>query len=230
MARRRTLPQNIRKYKQQYLRLLAYEARLNHQLFKMKKRIKLLAHEEETLVSEKAYLSEWLQQLHDQQTDLESQSASKQRNTQLKRVEKEYKQVKARHSRNQYQLDKLEVKKDKDNAVKLLLKEAKLEDVRIRIQSAYETWMMLEQMQQHQLAQEQSILTEVAEEQTYTQEATLADKLPVPCNPSALSGERIWQKIEPSLTSIRMTEPSAVSISDQGCDKTFKDCHWEVFG
>jgi hypothetical protein len=152
MARRRTLLQNIRKYKQEYLRLLAYEARLNHQFFKMKKHIKLLAQEEELRLTEKAMLTEQLQKIQQQKTDLESQPASKQRNTQLKRIEKEHKQVKAKHSRNQYQLDQLEVRKDKDNAVKLLLKEAKLEDVRIRIQAAYETWMRLEQVAQEQLA------------------------------------------------------------------------------
>jgi hypothetical protein len=150
MARRRTLPQNIRKYKQEYLRLLAYEARLNHQLFKMKKRIKLLAQEEQLRLTEKALLSEQLQKVQQQKEELESQPACKQRTTQLKRVEKEYKQVKARHSRNQYQLDQLEVKKDKDNAVKLLLKEAKCEDVTVRIQRAYETWMKLEQMAQYE--------------------------------------------------------------------------------
>jgi hypothetical protein len=154
MARRRTLPQNIRKYKQEYLRLLAYEARLNHQLFKMQKRIKLLAQEEQLRLTEKALLSEQLQKIQQQKTDLESQPACKQRTTQLKRVEKEYKQVKARHSRNQYQLDQLEVKKDKDNVVKLLVKEAKRNEVTVRIQSAYETWMRLEQIQQQELAEQ----------------------------------------------------------------------------
>ena len=160
MARRRTLPQNIRKYKQEYLRLLAYEARLNHQLFKMKKRIKLLAQEEELRLTEKALLTEQLQQIQQQKTEVEGQPASKQRDTQLKRVETEYKQVKAKHSRNQYQLDQLEVKKDKDNVVKLLLKEAKRNDVTVRIQSAYETWMKFEQIQQWELAQQTAVFHE----------------------------------------------------------------------
>jgi hypothetical protein len=159
MARRRTLPQNIRHYKQEYLRLLAYEARLNHQLFKMKKRIKLLAQEEQLRLTEKALLSEQLQKIHQQKEELESQPACKQRNAQLKRVEKEYKQVKARHSRNQYQLDQLEVKKDKDNAVKLLVKEAKHADVTVRIQSTYETWMYFEQIQQWELAAELAVVS-----------------------------------------------------------------------
>jgi hypothetical protein len=157
MARRRTLPENIRKYKQQYLRLLAYEARLNHQLFKMKKRIKLLVEEEQLRLTEKSLLGEHLQKIQQQKEELESQPACKQQNTQLKRVEKEYKQVKARHSRNQYQLDQLEVKKDKDNVVKLLVKEAKRNDVTVRIKSTYETWMYFEQIQQWELAQQQTI-------------------------------------------------------------------------
>jgi chromosome segregation ATPase len=160
MARRRTLSENIRKYKQEYLRLLAYEARLNHQLFNMKKRIKLLAQEEELRLTEKALLSEQLQKIQQQKTELEGQRASKQRDTQLKRVEKEYKQVKARHSRNQYQLDQLEVRKDKDNVVKLLVKEAKRDDVTVRIQSTYETWMYFEQIQQWELAQQAAIFNE----------------------------------------------------------------------
>jgi hypothetical protein len=160
MARRRTLPENIRKYKQEYLRLLAYEARLNHQLFKMKKRIKLLAQEEQMRLAEKALLTEQLQKVQQQKEELESQPACKQLTTQLKRVEKEYKQVKARHSRNQYQLDQLEVKKDKDNVVKLLVKEAKRDDVTVRIQRAYETWMYFEQIQQWELAVEQAIQAE----------------------------------------------------------------------
>jgi hypothetical protein len=160
MARRRTLPQNIRHYKQQYLRLLAYEARLNHQLFKMKKRIKLLVEEEQLRLTEKSLLGEHLQKIHQQKTELESQPACKQRTTQLKRVEKEYKQVKAKHSRNHYQLDQLEVKKDKDNVVKLLLKEAKRDDVTVRIQSTYETWMYFEQIQQWELATERAIQAE----------------------------------------------------------------------
>jgi DNA repair exonuclease SbcCD ATPase subunit len=157
MARRRTLPQNIRKYKQEYLRLLAYEARLNHQLFNMKKRIRLLAQEEQLRLTEKALLTEQLQKIQQQKEELKSLPASKQRDTQLKRIEKEYKQVKAKHSRNQYQLDQLEVKKDKDNLVKLLLKEAKRDDVRVRIQSTYETWMRLEQIQQQELAQQANV-------------------------------------------------------------------------
>jgi hypothetical protein len=158
MAKKRTLPENIRKYKQEYLRLGVQEARLTQQLYRMKKRIKLLAQEEELRLSEKALLGELLQQVHQQKTDLESQPASKQRNTQLKRVEKEYKQVKAKHSRNQYQLDKLEVKKDKDNVVKLLVKEARLDQVRIRLKAAYETWMQLEQIQQYEITLLQSLV------------------------------------------------------------------------
>jgi len=158
MSRKRTLPENIRRYKQEYLRLGVQEARLKGQLYRMKKRIRLLAEEEELRLSEKALLGELLQGLHQQKTDLESQPASKQRDTQLNRVEKEYKQVKARHSRNQYQLDKLEVRKDKDNVVKLLVKEARLEDVRIRLQSTYETWMYLEQMQQYEITLLQSLM------------------------------------------------------------------------
>jgi chromosome segregation ATPase len=158
MAKKRTLPENIRKYKQEYLRLGVQEARLTQQLYRMKKRIKSLAEEEQLHLSEKALLSKLLQGLHQQKTDLESQPASKQRDTQLKRVEKEYKQVKAKHSRNQYQLDKLEVKKDKDNVVKLLVKEARLDQVRIRLKAAYETWMQLEQMQQYEITLLQSLL------------------------------------------------------------------------
>lgn len=148
MSRYHTNSTAIRKNRSEYYRLRAYEARLNEQLYHMLKRIKQIEEDEKLSLVNQKLLTYLLAQATLHKAELEAQPDSKERNKQLKKAEKEYKEVNAKYKRNEYHLAVLEKKKDKDNAAKYILKENKRDQVSIRIQVAYDTWMQLEQAQQ----------------------------------------------------------------------------------
>ncbi|MDJ1479738.1 hypothetical protein QNI16_04520 [Cytophagaceae bacterium YF14B1] len=175
MSRYHTNSTAIRKNRSEYYRLRAYEARLNEQLHHMLKRIKAIQEDEERSLTNKKLLTYLLAQATLQKAELEAQPDSKERNKQLKKAEKEFKEVDARYKRNEYHLAVLEKKKDKDNAAKYILKENKRDQVSIRIQIAYDTWMQLEQAQQQinlKLSKEAQSITE-----SVTDNTTLASAL-----------------------------------------------------
>ncbi|MDJ1486109.1 hypothetical protein QNI16_36845 [Cytophagaceae bacterium YF14B1] len=58
MPRYHTNTTAIRKYKSEYYGLLVYEARLNHQLFRMAQRIKAIQKDEEQSLANQALLTE----------------------------------------------------------------------------------------------------------------------------------------------------------------------------
>ncbi|MDJ1504603.1 hypothetical protein [Xanthocytophaga agilis] len=140
----------IRKYKSEYHRLLAHEARLNEQLHHLLKRIKAIQKDEEQSLANQTLLITLLAHATQQKAELEAQPASKERDKQLKKAEKEYKEVNAQYKRNEYHLAVLEKKKDKDNAAKYILKELKRDQVRIRAKAAYDIWKRLEQEEQYE--------------------------------------------------------------------------------
>lgn len=142
----------IRKYRFEYYRLRAYEARLNEQLYHMKQRIKAIAKDEEQSLANQVLLTMLLAYATRQKQELEALPASKERNRQLKKAEKEFKEVNAQYKRNEYHLAVLEKRKDKDNAAKYCLKEAKRDEVTVRIQAAYDTWKKFEQIEQQEEA------------------------------------------------------------------------------
>ncbi|MDJ1501390.1 hypothetical protein [Xanthocytophaga agilis] len=175
MSRYHTNSTAIRKNRSEYYRLRAYEARLNEQLHHMLKRIKAIQEDEERSLTNKKLLTYLLAQATLQKAELEAQPDSKEHNKQLKKAEKEFKEVDARYKRNEYHLAVLEKKKDKDNAAKYILKENKRDQVSIRIQIAYDTWMQLEQAQQQinlKLSKEAQSITE-----SVTDNTTLASAL-----------------------------------------------------
>ncbi|MDJ1502209.1 hypothetical protein [Xanthocytophaga agilis] len=148
MPRYHTNTTAIRKYKSDYYGLMVYEARLNHELFRMAQRIKAIQKDESQSLADQTLLTKLLVYATQQKEELEAQPASKERDKQLKKAEKEYKEVNAKHKRNEYHLAVLEKKKDKDNAAKYVLKEMKRDQVRIRIKTAYAIWKKLEKEQQ----------------------------------------------------------------------------------
>ncbi|MDJ1467766.1 hypothetical protein QNI19_12960 [Cytophagaceae bacterium DM2B3-1] len=175
MSRYHTNSTAIRKNRSEYYRLRAYEARLNEQLHHMLKRIKQIEENEKLSLANQKLLTYLLAQATLQKAELEAQPDSKERNKQLKKAEKEFKEVDARYKRNEYHLAVLEKKKDKDNAAKYILKENKRDQVSIRIQIAYDTWMQLEQAQQQinlKLSKEAQSITE-----SVTDNTTLASAL-----------------------------------------------------
>ncbi|MDJ1480343.1 hypothetical protein QNI16_07595 [Cytophagaceae bacterium YF14B1] len=141
----------IRKYKSEYYRLMVHEARLNEQLYHLLKRIKAIQEDEKQSLADQTLLTKLLTHATQQKAELEAQPASKERNKQLKKAEKEYKEINAKYKRNEYHLAVLEKKKDKDNVVKYLLKEQNRDQVRIRIKKAYDIWKRLEQEEQYEL-------------------------------------------------------------------------------
>ncbi|MDJ1503735.1 hypothetical protein [Xanthocytophaga agilis] len=150
MPRYHTNTTAIRKYKSEYYRLMVYEARLNHELFRMEQRIRAIQEDEEQSLANQTLLTKLLAHATQQKTELEAQPVSKERNKQLKKAEKEYKEVNAKYKRNEYHLAVLEKKKDKDNAAKYIVKELKRDQVRIRIKTAYDIWKRLEQEEQYE--------------------------------------------------------------------------------
>ncbi|MDJ1470403.1 hypothetical protein [Xanthocytophaga flava] len=150
MARYHTNTTAIRKYKSEYYRLMAEEARLNLELFRMAHRIKAIQEDEEQSLANQTLLMTLLAYATEQKAKLEAKPASKERDKQLKKAEKEYKEVNAKYKRNEYHLAVLEKKKDKDNATKYVLKEMKRDQVRIRIKTAYDIWKRLEQEEQYE--------------------------------------------------------------------------------
>ncbi|MDJ1484187.1 hypothetical protein QNI16_27055 [Cytophagaceae bacterium YF14B1] len=150
MKRRITTQDTIRKYRAEYYRLRKQEARLNHELFRMKNRIKQLAEAEKQSIANHALLTDLLARTEQQIAELEAQPASKQRDKQLKKAEKELKDVHVKYKRSDLHLAVIDRKKDKDNAAKYILKETKRDDVTVRIQAAYETWQKFEQIQQQE--------------------------------------------------------------------------------
>ncbi|MDJ1479486.1 hypothetical protein QNI16_03250 [Cytophagaceae bacterium YF14B1] len=150
MPRYHTNTTAIRKYKSEYYGLMVYEARLNHELFRMEQRIKAIKEDEKQSLADQILLTKLLAHATQQKAQLEAQPASKERNKQLKKAEKEFTEVNAKHKRNEYHLAVLEKKKDKDNAAKYVLKELKRDEVRIRIKTAYDIWKKLEQEEQYE--------------------------------------------------------------------------------
>ncbi|MDJ1503184.1 hypothetical protein [Xanthocytophaga agilis] len=152
MSKYHTNSTSIRKYRSEYYRLRAYEARLNEQLHHMKKRIRQIQQDEEQSLATQALLVVLLAHAIQRKAKLEAQPESKERNKQLKKAEKEFKEVNAQYKRNEYHLAVVEKKKDKDNTAKYILKEVKRDDVTVRIQAAYETWKKFEQIEQQEEA------------------------------------------------------------------------------
>ncbi|MDJ1496486.1 hypothetical protein QNI19_26355 [Cytophagaceae bacterium DM2B3-1] len=150
MPRYHTNTTAIRKYKSDYYRLMVYEARLNHELFRMEQRILAIQKDEKQSIANQTLFTTLLTHTTQQKTELEAQPASKERDKQLKKMEKEYKEINAQYKRNEYHLAVLEKKKDKDNAAKYVLKEMKRDQVRIRIKTAYDSWKKLEQAEQYE--------------------------------------------------------------------------------
>ncbi|MDJ1494245.1 hypothetical protein QNI19_14980 [Cytophagaceae bacterium DM2B3-1] len=150
MPRYHTNTTAIRKYKSDYYGLMVYEARLNHELFRMGQRIKAIQQDEKQSLADQTLLTKLLAHATQHKDELEAQPASKERDKQLKKAEKEYKEVNAQYKRNEYHLAVLEKKKDKDNAAKYVLKELKRDAVRIRIKTAYDSWKRLEQEEQYE--------------------------------------------------------------------------------
>ncbi|MDJ1501042.1 hypothetical protein [Xanthocytophaga agilis] len=140
----------IRKYKSDYYGLMVYEARLNHELFRMEQRILAIQEDEEHSLANQTLLTTLLAHATQQKAELEAQPTSKDRDKQLKKAEKEYKEINAKYKRNEYHLAVLDKKKDKDNAAKYVLKELKRDEVRIRIKTAYDIWKKLEQEEQYE--------------------------------------------------------------------------------
>ncbi|MDJ1483294.1 hypothetical protein QNI16_22540 [Cytophagaceae bacterium YF14B1] len=147
MSKYHTNSTSIRKYRSEYYRLRAYEARLNEQLHHMKKRIRQIQQDEEQSLATQALLVVLLAHATQQKAKLEAQPESKERNKQLKKAEKEFKEVNAKYKRNEYHLAVVEKKKDKDNTAKYILKEAKRDDVTVRIQAAHDAWKKFEQIE-----------------------------------------------------------------------------------
>ncbi|MDJ1494404.1 hypothetical protein QNI19_15780 [Cytophagaceae bacterium DM2B3-1] len=152
MSKYHTNSTSIRKYRSEYYRLRAYEARLNEQLHHMKKRIRQIQQDEEQSLATQALLVVLLAHATQRKAELEVQPASKERNKQLKKAEKEFKEVNAKYKRNEYHLAVVEKKKDKDNTAKYILKEAKRDDVTARIQAAHDVWKKFEQIEQQEEA------------------------------------------------------------------------------
>ncbi|MDJ1482968.1 hypothetical protein QNI16_20870 [Cytophagaceae bacterium YF14B1] len=176
---KRTLASAIRKNRSDYYRLLAFEARENERIHHMKKRIKLLAEDEKISRALQLHLTGLLSQLQNQKTELEQAAPSKERDKTLKKVEKEFKEIDKKYKRNEHHLAVLESKKDKDNAAKLVLKEAKRDEISVRVQVAYANWKYFEQLEQQEnidfeafVAQQQSNIA--------TQITTSANKQPQP--------------------------------------------------
>lgn len=174
----------IRKYRSEYYRLRKQEARMNHELFRMKNRIKDLAKDEEQSLTNHTLLTKLLAHAEQQKAELEAQPASKQRDKQLKKAEKELKDVRVKYKRSDLHLAVIDQKKDKDNVAKYILKEAKRDDVTIRIEAAYEAWKKFEQLEQQENAdfeafvlQQQAKVT--TEAKSLTQEAPSLPKTPL---------------------------------------------------
>ncbi|MDJ1506356.1 hypothetical protein [Xanthocytophaga agilis] len=147
MPRYHTNSTAIRKFRSEYYRLRSYEARLNEQLHHMFKRIKQIKEDEELSLAKHILLTALLAQAEQQKAELEAQSVSKQRDKQLKKAEKELKELRVQYKRIDLHLAVLDRKKDKDNMANYILKEAKRDQVTVRIQSAYTSWKKIEQLQ-----------------------------------------------------------------------------------
>lgn len=111
MPRYHTNTTAIRKYKSEYYRLMEEEARLNLQLFRMEQRIKAIQKDEAQSLANQTLLTTLLAHATEHKAKLEVQPASKERDKQLKKAEKEYKEVNAQYKRNEYHLAVLEKKK-----------------------------------------------------------------------------------------------------------------------
>ncbi|MDJ1479325.1 hypothetical protein QNI16_02440 [Cytophagaceae bacterium YF14B1] len=174
----------IRKYRSEYYRLRKQEARMNHELFRMKNRIKHLAEDEKQSIANHTLLTKLLAHAEQQKAELEAQPVSKQRDKQLKKAERELKDVRVKYKRSDLHLAVIDQKKDKDNAAKYILKEAKRDEVTARIEAAYETWQKFEQLEQQEnadfeayvLQQQAQVTTEV---KPLTQEAPYLPKTPL---------------------------------------------------
>ncbi|MDJ1466673.1 hypothetical protein [Xanthocytophaga flava] len=174
----------IRKYRSEYYRLRKQEARMNHELFRMKKRMKDLAEDEENSLTNHKLLTRLVAHAEHQKAELEAQPVSKQRDKQLKKAERELKDVRVKYKRSDLHLAVIDQKKDKDNASKYILKEAKRDDVTIRIEAAYEAWQKFEQLEQQEnadfeayvLQQQAQVTTEV---KSLTQETPSLPKTPL---------------------------------------------------
>ncbi|MDJ1469639.1 hypothetical protein QNI19_11630 [Cytophagaceae bacterium DM2B3-1] len=147
MPRYHTNSTAIRKFRSEYYRLRAYKARLNEQLHHMLKRIKQIEEDEKLSLAKHILLTKLLAHADQQKAELEAQAVSKQRDKQLKKAEKELKELRVQYKRNDLHLVVLDRKKDKDNMANYILKEAKRDQVTVRIQSAYTSWKKLEQLQ-----------------------------------------------------------------------------------
>ncbi|MDJ1499904.1 hypothetical protein [Xanthocytophaga agilis] len=145
-----TTDSTIRKYRSEYYRLMAEEARLNEQLHHMLKRIRKIAQDEKQSLANHIHLTNLLAQATQQKAELEAQPASKERNKQLKKAESVWKDLTIQYKRSDLRLAVLDRKKDKDNAAKYILKELKRDQVRIRAKAAYDIWKKSEQAEKYE--------------------------------------------------------------------------------
>ncbi|MDJ1483997.1 hypothetical protein QNI16_26105 [Cytophagaceae bacterium YF14B1] len=145
-----TTDSTIRKYRSEYYRLMAEEARLNEQLHHMIKRIRKIAQDEKQSLADHIHLTNLLAQATQQKAELEAKPASKERNKQLKKAESVWKDLTIQYKRSDLRLAVLDRKKDKDNAAKYILKELKRDQVRIRAKAAYDIWKKSEQAEKYE--------------------------------------------------------------------------------
>ncbi|MDJ1499102.1 hypothetical protein [Xanthocytophaga agilis] len=196
---RHTTASALRKYRSEYYRLMAQEARLNEQLYHMLKRIKAIKADEERTLANHTHLTALLSQATRQKAELEAQPVSKERNKQLKKAESVWKDIHIQYKRSDLRLAVLDRKKDKDNAANYVLKENYRDQVRLRADVAYAMWKELEKIYQRECQQESRLVTEIAS---------------LEVNPALQASERETTDI-PSVTDVRqeiVTENQAMIV------------------
>ncbi|MDJ1472384.1 hypothetical protein [Xanthocytophaga flava] len=204
---KRTLASAIRKNRSDYYRLLAFEARENERIHHMKKRIKLLAEDEQTSRVLQLHLTGLLHQLQNQKTELEQAASSKERDKTLKKVEKEFKEIDKKYKRNEHHLAVIESKKDKDNVAKLVLKEAKRDEICVRAQAAYANWKYFEQLEQQENIDFEAFVAQ--------QQSNIATKSTTPANKQLQQHTRIVSAL--SQQTFRFGTFVSISKSTQIC-------------
>jgi len=174
MSRKLTTAQAIQKYALTYRHLLCSLARLDYQIHLLKKRLAKIAADEAKWLARRMFLTDYLQQLTELEAGLEAEGLpEKLYKAKKKQFGKHTAKARKQWFRNEIYLINLEKRKQKDNGVKLVLKEAKREQVQLRVEHTYATLQQLEYQQQAIEQELAAALKQSAMTQTTTEQAEI---------------------------------------------------------
>ncbi|MDJ1501473.1 hypothetical protein [Xanthocytophaga agilis] len=145
----KTISETIEKHQHIYYNLIDSDIRLDKEIYLMKRRIAKIAVDEVKYQARQQFLDAYLAELREREELFQAEDKpEKYKKRTLKQLQREIDKTRGRWHANRWRLSVVYKRKRKDNVVKLLLKELKQAEIKVRIQHTKRLILQLQELEQ----------------------------------------------------------------------------------